>query len=496
VQQFYSDSPPILVGWGIMGMVSYKWLCIVLIGALLATSLTVSQVSVGVDWKATCDAPVVGSPLVVNDLIYVMSQYGGSANTIQCINEQNGATQWTFKGDYCHFTVAEDRLFVFDSEGFYCLNASSGSLFWMQNGQILDATISGDTVYACGDYSSDSQPSRNSFNGAIAVFNASTGERTRTISEANMTLGYFVLTKGTVVAAAQQSTSFNVALNPGVFAFNASTGGKIWNYSTRGFVNALMLNGGDVYADVRQGFPDTPTSDSLVALRAQDGSPLWSFSVPDLIDSLTFTKDTAYLITNKQQESPSGEQVLTNPGSTVYAINCINGDLKWSYKADETSLSSGLAVNSRLYVTCEQSLICFNGENGAVIWKFIDGEAANSSSALNTLYSDGVIYAEAAGSTSSNLYALDAWSGTVLWSVPIESASLSPPAIYGGKVYVCGYNAAETLEGTVFTVNPTVARLPQTAIAIVVIAALAGALFFYSKKSRKDDMTVQRSGSL
>jgi outer membrane protein assembly factor BamB len=477
------DLPPILVGWGILVRVSYKWLCIVLIGVFITTSLTVSQVSVGVYLTANCDAPVVGSPLVVNGLIYVMSQYGGSANTIQCINRQTGSVEWTFKGDNCHFTLADDRFFVLDSEGLFCLNSSSGAFLWRQKGQVLDMSIVGDIVYACGDYPENGQNSNNYvFNGAIAVFNASTGERLRTISEANMTLGYFVVAHGAVVAAAQQLTSVYVALNPGVFAYNASTGEKIWNYSTQGFVNAIMLNGEDVYADVRGGFPDAPTSDSLVVLRAHDGSLLWRFAVSELIDSLAFTKDTAYLITNKQQETPSGEQVLGNTGSTIYALNSHNGNLKWNYQADKTSFGSALAVNSHLYVACKHSIICFNGENGAIIWNFIGGDGDE---ALNPVFADGVIYTAGVGSAAHNLYAVDAWSGTCLWSVPIESASLSPLTIYEGTVYVCGYDEASEPQGAVFAVNPTIARLPQLAIASGIIAALTGALFAYGKKAKK-----------
>src|SRR5581483_9990784 len=71
---------------------------------------------------------------------------------------------------------------------------------------------------------------------------------------------------------------------------------------------------------------------------------------------------------------------------------------------------------------------------GGVKWKFhTEGRVISSPAVV-----DGVLYV---GSTDSNLYALDAATGTLKWKFPTGSWVVSSPAVSGGMVYFGSYDS-------------------------------------------------------
>src|SRR5690606_19053007 len=84
-----------------------------------------------VNWSFKAGAPVLGSPVIEEEVLYI----GSSDSTFQALDQKTGASLWAFK-EVAGFpaskaAVGEDKV-IFGSWGrtLYALNKSDGSLAW------------------------------------------------------------------------------------------------------------------------------------------------------------------------------------------------------------------------------------------------------------------------------------------------------------------------------------------------------------------------------
>jgi outer membrane protein assembly factor BamB len=252
-------------------------------------------------------------------------------------------------------------------------------------------TISGNNAYV------------GSFSGIIYALDASTGAKIWNFSTGGAVWSSPAVTNGVVYVGSNDWT---------VYALNAATGREIWNFPTGGGVfSSPTVSGNIVYVG--------STDNNVYALDANNGAKIWNFTAngqvrdsPAVVDSVVY----------------AGSQ-----GGTFYALNAVTGALLWSSPTsdgDTYTNSSPAVVKGVVYVgSTDTNLYAFKVLDGSKIWSFPTEAKVSSSPAVY----NGVVYV---GSEDGSIYAIDASAGTKIWSQTTGGPVYSSPAIANGVVYV------------------------------------------------------------
>lgn len=219
------------------------------------------------------------------------------------------------------------------------------------------------------------------------------------------------------------------------YAFNASNGAVLWQYSNGG-TQPIESSPAVAYGIVFIGSSDTPRGGYITALNASTGALVWSYNAMGAATS-----------------SPAvvnGVVYVGNPPS-LYAFNATTGAVLWDYASAATGTSAPAIVNGVLFVgsTWTGTVDAFNASNGAEIWNYRAGANVDSSPAVV----NGVVYVGSGGGSVAlldvgHVYALNATNGNKIWSFTpptnsgenTEKAVFSSPAVLDGIVYVGSFN--------------------------------------------------------
>ena len=121
---------------------------------------------------------------------------------------------------------------------------------------------------------------------------------------------------------------YNDGNSGSIYAFNAYTGAKIWNYSTDIAVYSSPAVSGDVLF--------VGVGDDVCAFNASTGTRLWSYPTGGGINSSpNIANDTVY---------------VGSTDNNVYALQALTGDKLWNYTTEGAVESSPAVVNSVVYV--------------------------------------------------------------------------------------------------------------------------------------------------
>jgi outer membrane protein assembly factor BamB len=194
-----------------------------------------------------------------------------------------------------------------------------------------------------------------------------------------------------------------------VYALNAMTGAKIWNFTTGNYVySSPAVADGVVYVG---------SLDSKVyALNAVTGAKIWDFTTGDYVSSSPAVAD--------------GVVYVGSYDDKVYALNAETGAQIWDFTTGSVVSSSPAVANGIVYVgSYDNNVYALNAETGAQIWEFTAGGGVYSSPAV----ANGVVYV---GSGDRNVYALNAKTGSKIWDFTTENIVDSSPAVANGIVYV------------------------------------------------------------
>ncbi len=275
-----------------------------------------------------------------------------------------------------------------------------------------------------------------------------------------------------------------------LYALNAKTGEKIWNYNatTLGIGSSPTVADGIVYV----GSGDQ--NRYLYAFNAYNGGLLWTDYIgASVTASPTIVNGVIYLAADGTYSSPScilainaktGVEIwnyssLNRLGCTpavvngvvytasgdgyVHAINAANGKEIWNFTQNEAEfLNSPTVVNGILYVgingACVKTNVFYalNATNGVELWKYIASDSGNY--VLSTAaVCDGTVYA---GSRNGDVYAFNAVDGMLLWHIMAGHFLFSSPAVIGGIVYIGSgdgnFYAIKGSDGTIlwnYTIN-------------------------------------------
>jgi glucose dehydrogenase len=200
-------------------------------------------------------------------------------------------------------------------------------------------------------------------------------------------------------------------VNAGVYALNATTGAKVWNYTTGGSVHSSpAVANGVVYVG--------SFDNNVYALNATTGANVWTFTTGGNVES-----------------SPAVANGVVYVGSwdgNVYAINATTGTELWNYTTGNEMFSSPAVANGVVYVgSFDNNVYALNATTGANVWSYNTGSRVFSSPAVV----NGVVYV---GSFDNNkVYAIGNESvskqTTLIISAP-STASVNKPFILNGTL--------------------------------------------------------------
>ena len=197
-----------------------------------------------------------------------------------------------------------------------------------------------------------------------------------------------------------------------VFALNADTGAKIWEYNTKLYVvstpivvNNVVYIGGD--------------TGKLFALNATNGGLRWIFdSKGSLGIDGAITEDKGV--------------IYATSSSRLYAINAITGNLQWEFKIPFSGtneyFSSPIIKDGTVYVSCTDTYIyAINSKDGTRKWAVQTGDELSTIS-----IADGLIYAGG----GKKMYAVSANDGSKKWQFSTtDFVDQSTPTVANGVIY-------------------------------------------------------------
>jgi outer membrane protein assembly factor BamB len=120
-------------------------------------------------------------------------------------------------------------------------------------------------------------------------------------------------------------------------------------------------------------FPITHAMGKIYALKAQNGTKLWNYTVAGSIRFLRILDGVVY-VSSSEDLNLDGKF----GGAGIYALNATTGAQKWVYKIDGRIIRSSIN-NGTIYVFFESSgdyssLLCaVKATNGEILWKWNTG---------------------------------------------------------------------------------------------------------------------------
>ena len=151
--------------------------------------------------------------------------------------------------------------------------------------------------------------------------------------------------------------------------------------------------------------------------------------------TVNFGRPTSYPLIADGKVFVTVKNAALSSGTTLFALNATNGATIWSFNLGGIS-SWGAACyeNGRVFAINNAGLLrSFDGATGSLNWS-VQLPGQSSFSAPPSVH-NGVIYTSGSGA-GGTLYAVNADSGTILWTKAVENGVMSSPAVTNDGVYV------------------------------------------------------------
>ena len=248
-----------------------------------------------------------------------------------------------------------------------------------------------------------------------------------------------------------------VGADNNILALNASTGTKIWSYPTKGrVVSSPAVVDGVVYVGSFESV--------LYALNASTGSKIWNYP----------SMDVGYVAYRTEvKSSPAVVDGVVYFGSwddNVYALRASTGEKIWNHTMRDGVDSAPAVSEGIVYVSSNFGyLYALNAATGEEIWSFRVSDLVQRLQGFSPTVADGVVYVHS--SDFGELYALDAYTGDLKWE---NSGSFHGSAAISGDVVYIGTTAinASTGEGIWhFTTYGPVYASPVVSNGVVYVAS-------------------------
>lgn len=382
-------------------------------------------------WQLEGTDGVSGTPSVVDGTVY----YGDWAGVVHAVAADDGAEVWSTELEggqvMSSVTVVDDALFVTTNQLLYRLDRTTGDVVWEATSSDHPLAISPgspvvvDDVVLQGTASGELMIGTEdyTFRGSIAGFDAATGaERWR------------------LWFTADDDTS--------------GAGVGIWSTpSVDTELGLAYIGTGNTYEA-----PASDRADSLVAFDYRTGEEAWAtqFTFPDVFSAGDASGLDADVGAGPNLWTASDGRDLVGAGDkqgVYHALDRATGEIVWEAEMTGGSVLGGVIGTSAyadgvLYVgsnvgdegnapTGETEVLALDADDGTVLWRHtLDGALY-----APITYVPGVVLT---GTTLGQMVALDADTGELLWQHEAPDQVGSGPSVVDGTVY-WGYGFALSL---------------------------------------------------
>jgi len=295
---------------------------------------------------------IIGTPTVVDGVVYVCASDGGEAGYLYTFNASDGSLRWRTQTDCWNVSIPfTDRAIPLVNNGVVysglsAVRARDGQVQWKFH---VNLSREGELIL-------------------------------------------LALVDGVVYASTEGA----------VYAFNAQNGAILWRYPSHAFLNVggpLVISNKMLLVGT-QGTVDQPETSALYAINTENGSLRWVHLMGDYVGA-ALLNNVAY---------------VSSGGPSLDAFNMSSGTVLWHYKFTHlVSISNPtLTTGGMLYINADGAY-ALRSENGRVLWHKPLG-ADQSVYFLPPVVVDGVDYVvRTDGHGNSMLYALNASNGAEYW---------------------------------------------------------------------------------
>ncbi len=282
-------------------------------------------------WRYTTQGPVVGSPAIAHDLVYI----GSRDHRLYAIDAQRGTEYWTLKtGDQIEATplITDDLVCVGSHDGnLYGVDAMTGELRWTTRlaHSIRSSAAGVDGRLFVADHS-----------GAITSVAADAGR-----------ILWHAATRGEITSdvALGENAVICGSWDGSIYSFDIDTGSLLWEYATEGAVAATPTVWGDT---VCCGSDDA----NVYALDLATGAVRWRRPVGGYTRASAAVTDELF--------------VIGSHDGRVYALERETGDVAWRAETDDQILASGAVSGDTLYLgSIDGALYAIKLSSGEIVWK-------------------------------------------------------------------------------------------------------------------------------
>jgi len=229
-----------------------------------------------------------------------------------------------------------------------------------------------------------------------------------------------------------------------VYCLNATTGKHIWNFSSPSydgwFTSSPAIMDGRLYIGSDEG--------AVYCLDAKNGTKLWNYTIYDL-----------YAINLNVRSSPAlayGRVYVGGYNSMVYCLNATTGTCLWSHDRMSFEFESSPAVaNYRVYIGCTSGeLFCFSLFSDYQCWSYYP--PSNQIYSSPSVSGDRCFFASCGASNQDPNFVtcLNATTGAKIWSHAVKRPITSSPALASDKLYIGG-----TYDNKIYCLNSNTGQL-------------------------------------
>ena len=181
---------------------------------------------------------------------------------------------------------------------------------------------------------------------------------------------------------------------------------------------------------------------TVLARRANDGTPLWHFQSGKSIstsvsDPVVVNHGVVYIAMAATSYTGS----MTSMGDWLYAVRMSDGMQLWQYQAD-ADIHSITVTDGTVYLISNAltSLTALRANDGHLLWKQTT-DTSTGMTITGLVIDSGVVYISTGEwglkfAASGSLYALHANDGSLLWQSQLGNHHFFPPQLVNGIIYV------------------------------------------------------------
>lgn len=213
-------------------------------------------------------------------------------------------------------------------------------------------------------------------------------------------------------------------------AIDLRTGQQRWAYRQKGTYISPAVAGDTVYFRAEQA-----NQGQLVALELSSGRRRWAFT-PKRLSASTNNYFGGHLTSPVIVDGI----VYVGAGKELYALDAINGKVRWEFSAQDFITSSAAVADGRVFVSDFSYFYAIDQETGTLLWTY----PANSAIYFSSVVTGDLVLI----SSGQNLMALDMRDGTRRWEKHVSGKSLIPAGAHGDVVFVKTTNELFALDRT------------------------------------------------